>query len=208
MTIIGLTGSIASGKSLVSGILKELGANIVDADKIAREIVEPGQKAWMDIKNVFGADILSEDGTINRKKLAGLVFEFPDKLEILNSITHPHIIAKITEEVNNYRVQKDNLAGALVIDAPLLIETGLNKLVDSVWVVFVPEKIQIERLMARDNISREEAQDRINSQMPANEKLKYADFIIDNSGGVFETKQKVESIWKQLFRSGDENIEI
>ncbi|MGI6712510.1 MAG: dephospho-CoA kinase [Bacillota bacterium] len=196
MIIIGLTGGISSGKSTVSAILKELGAYIIDADAIAREVVMPGRPAWREIIHVFGAKILQEDGQINRKALADIVFQDEEARRKLNEITHP----RISEERNRIIAEiaaKDEKA-IIVFDVPLLIETGMYKEVDEVWLVALPEDLQIKRLINRDKISEEEALRRISSQMPLAEKKKYAHHIIDTSGSRIDTIKQVYKLWKQL----------
>ncbi len=207
MPVIGLTGSIASGKSFVTKILKELGARIIDADVIARQIVEPGTVGWQQIKEAFGEEVLNPDLTVSRKKLADIVFPDRARMRKLNEITHPIIIQNIKEEINRFRMAAGEPTRVLVVDAPLLIETGLHELVDEVWVVDIPEELQIRRLMERDGLTREQALDRIGSQMPAAEKKKYADVVIDNSGDFSATRKTVEDLWKQhLTKSGVETV--
>lgn len=206
MPVIGLTGGIASGKSLVSETLKELGALVIDADTVAREVVESGSRGWKQVVESFGEDILYPDGTIDRRKLGHLVFADPKKLKLLNDITHPLILNKINSEIKKYRDLDQQTGKVMVIDAPLLIETGLHSLADEVWVVDIPEEVQVERLIRRDGMSREEAWSRINSQMPASEKKKLAQVIINNSGETTTTQETVRDIWKHRFhvaRGGD-----
>jgi len=206
MPVIGLTGGIASGKSLVSETLKELGAQVVDADTVAREVVESGSLGWKKVVESFGDDILNPDETVNRKKLGQLVFANPKKLKLLNDITHPLILDKINSEIKKYRDLDTQNVKVMVIDAPLLIETGLHRLADEVWVVDIPEEMQVERLVQRDGMTREEAWSRINSQMPASEKKKLAQVIINNSGKIATTQKTVRDIWKRRFyevRGGD-----
>jgi len=193
--LIGLTGGIASGKSTVAATLERLGAIIIDADVIAREVVKKGEKAWKEIVVVFGTNILKEDGEINRKKLADLVFSDSEKLKILNRITHPRIIEKINQKVSEI-IEKDRKA-VIILVAPLLIETGLYKIVDEVWVVYTDNNTQLKRLMERDGLSREEAEKRIGAQIPIEEKLKFADVIIDNSGDLNKTYEQLYKIWEE-----------
>lgn len=199
MAVIGLTGNIASGKSLVSGILKKMGALVIDADLIAREIVEPGTVQWQQIREAFGDDVLNPNLTINRSYLAGKVFGSSGLMQKLNNITHPVIVKKITAEINKFRSENIILSSLLVVDAPLLIETGLHRFVDQTWVVYVPIEVQIERLMQRDNLTCEQAVKRINSQMSAEKKKEYADAVIDNTGNIDSTRKTVEKLWGQLF---------
>lgn len=194
--IIGLTGGIASGKTTTSNILKELGGVIIDADKIARTIVEKGRPALKEIKRVFGEEILLESGELDRKKLGKIVFRDKNLLEKLNKITHPYIIENIINEINWYK--KTCNGCVIILDAPLLIEQNLIYLVDEVWLVLVPENIQIDRLLERESISIEDAKRRIDAQMSIEDKKKYADKIIDNSGNLSYLKAQVEDNWKKI----------
>ncbi len=208
MPIIGLTGSIATGKSLVSGFLQEMGIRVIDADLIAREIVKPGLPAWKKIRDYFGDEVLDPDMSINRKHLADKIFGDKEKITKLNEITHPVIIEKINDEINKFKSTSNSEKQILVIDVPLLIETGMYKMVDEVWVVYIPEELQLKRLMDRNGLTLSQAKKRIDSQMPVYEKKKYADAVIDNSGSIMETKQKVEQLVKQLLgESGGQKIE-
>ena len=196
MFIIGLTGGIASGKSVVAKMLKEKGAHLIDADKLAREVVEPGQPAWQSIVDWLGNSVLTSDRTIDRAKLAGLVFNDRRKLEKLNSIVHPRVGSRfvaIAEEIN-----KSEPGAVLVYDVPLLIEAGLQEMVDHVLLVYVPREVQIERLRERDGLGRAEAELRLEAQMPLEEKRKYADTIIDNSGSLAETARQVDQFWQTI----------
>lgn len=193
--VIGLTGGIASGKSYVSSILRQLGAFVIDADLVSREIIEPGSEAWEEIVKYFGHGILKEDGAIDRKALGDIVFSDEEKLALLNNITHPKIIRKIEEMIH---AEEANNSKVIVIDAALLIELGMQDMVDEVWMVYVDEKTQIERLLRREDITKEQALDRIHSQISNEEKIKYADKVIDNNGTLEETKQQLIQLWKGL----------
>ncbi|MDN5331376.1 MAG: dephospho-CoA kinase [Tepidanaerobacteraceae bacterium] len=196
MKVIGLTGGIASGKSTVSRMLRQKGAYIIDADEIAREIVKPGKPAWEDIVRYFGKEILDESGNIRRKKLAKIVFSDEKKLNLLNRITHPRIVEEIKREIEACRRRNEKI---VIIDAALLLEIGLDVLVDEVWVVAVDEKTQIDRLIKRESsISYAEAMERIRAQMPLEEKLKFATRIIDNSGDIENTQKQVDEIWREI----------
>lgn len=184
MKIIGLTGGIASGKSTVSNYLKSLGIPVIDADLIAREIVEIGQPALEEIALTFGKQVLNEDGGLNRKALGQIVFSNECLLKALNRITHPRIINEIVNRIELYRIRGKN--SILFLDAALLIEMNMRKLVDEVWLVKVDQETQIRRLMNRDGFSVTEAKKRINAQMSMNEKEKYADIILDNNKGMDE----------------------
>ncbi|SKA99913.1 dephospho-CoA kinase [Caloramator quimbayensis] len=200
MKIIGLTGGIASGKSFVSDILKEEGIIVIDADIISREIVFKGSEALKDIEQNFGKEVLNNDGTLNRKRLGSLVFSDKNKLETLNKIMHPKIIDEIKKRIETVRMQGVNLC---VIDAPLLIETGLYHIVDIVLLVYVNREVQIKRLIKRDNISFEEAEKRISSQMSFEEKKKYSDYIIDNNGSRENTKKQIHDILEEIISMED-----
>ncbi|AAM24131.1 MAG: Dephospho-CoA kinase [Caldanaerobacter subterraneus] len=196
MRVVGLTGGIGSGKSTVSGILAKLGAKIIDADLVSREIMEKGKEAYNEIVDCFGKEILDKEGNIDRKKLGSIVFSDKEKLKRLNEITHPKIIDKIKKMIEEEK-DKDKV---IVIDAALLIETGLYKLVDEVWLVVVDIDTQIKRVMERDGFSCEEALKRIKSQMPLEEKIKYADFIINNSKDLRKTEEQVRLLWQRFDR--------
>lgn len=199
LLIVGLTGGIASGKSTVSLLLKNKGAVIIDADEISRNILIPGKPAWTKVIEHFGEKVLRDDENIDRKKLAQIVFSDKKELELLNSITHPIIIEEIKRQLEYYKKVDEEV---VVIDAALLLELGLNSLVDEVWVVAVDEKTQLERLMLREkNLSRKEALKRIKSQMPLQDKLKYAQRIIDNTGEIERTKKQLDEIWRGILKS-------
>ena len=196
MLIAGLTGSIATGKSTVSAILKDLGAFIVDADKIARDVVAPGMKAWEEIVRVFGKDVLQKTGEIDRESLARIVFNDAVMRGKLEEIIHPEVMRVIDEEIRSI---KSNSSDAVVIlDVPLLIEVGMHKGMDEVIVVYCPEDMQIMRLMIRDNISREEALTKVRTQMPIEKKRHLATLLIDNSATVEETRRQVEDAYGRL----------
>ncbi len=196
MRVIGLTGGIASGKSLVSRFLRELGAIIIDADQVARDIVRPGSPAWRQIVQEFGETVCKPDGSLDRRVLGRIVFHDTDKLDKLNRITHPYIISEIKRLLDGYR--KNPPGAVVVLDAPLLLEVGLEKVVDEVWVVYVDYQTQLERLMKRDGFNSEEAARRISSQIPLEEKVKLADHVIDNRGGPEETFLQVRRLWNSL----------
>jgi dephospho-CoA kinase len=191
MFIIGLTGSIASGKTSISSMLEKMGFPIVDADAIARRVVEKGMPALERIKKEFGEEVLNSDGTLDRKALGQMVFSSSKKLELLNSITHPAIIEEINRNINSLSDKGEKMC---VLDAPLLIESGINGMADSVLLVYVDDRTQLSRLMNRDNISEELALNKISSQMGFEEKRKYADYVIDNSRSLDYTKAQLEKI--------------
>lgn len=202
--VIGLTGGIATGKSTISSILKELGAYIVDADIIARSVVQKGEKAYNEIVQHFGRKILMPNGEINRKKLGHIVFSDSEKLKLLNQITHPEIIGRIKDKVEEY---KDIGAKVIVIDAAILIEVGLEWYCDSIWLVSVDKETQIRRLMERDKFAYSDALNRINSQYANEKKSQFADVIIDNNEPIEEVKKKVKELWNIIIQRG-EAVEI
>ena len=196
MKVVGLTGNIASGKTEVAKIFKELGAKIIDADQIAREIVKPGEVAWKDICDEFGEEILNSDCRINRVKLGEIVFNDKEKRERLNNITHPRIIERIKGLIKKYK--RDNVK-VVVIEAALIVEKGgLRNTIDELVVVTADEEGQIKRIIKRDDLKREDAISRLNSQMPVSEKVKHATYVIDNSRNLKETRKQVEEVWEKL----------
>ena len=196
MLLVGLTGGIATGKSLVSEILRGLGTYIIDADKIAREVVEPQKPAWLEIVEFFGKDIVNKDRTINRKRLGEIVFNDPLKKRKLEEIVHPRVIEEESRMVKEYLKIKPD--GIVIIDAALLIEAGSHKRVDKLIVVYADKETQTKRLMERDGLSRTDAEKRIASQMPLDEKVKMADFVIDNSKGIEGTQRQTIDIFNKL----------
>jgi dephospho-CoA kinase len=196
MLVIGLTGGIASGKSTVSKKLKSLGAAIIDADLLAREVVEPGEEGWVKIKEYFGEKVLDSQGNLNRKKMAEIIFNDDQKRMALNNIIHPAVIQKTKELIEKYKAEGQ--APLIVVDAPLLIETGMHNLVDEVWVLNVKPEVQIQRVMERDNIPRESAIQRLKTQMPTEEKLKYANRVIDNNLTLNDLIRQVQDFWREI----------
>jgi dephospho-CoA kinase len=198
MLKVGLTGGIASGKSYVTGLLKELGCEVTDADLIARRVVEPGQPAYHDVVREFGAGILDADGALDRAKLGAIVFADSARRARLNAIVHPRVIAAQDEWLAE--VGRRDPRAVAVVDAALMIEAGAHRRFDKLIVVYCEPELQLARLMARDGLSREEALRRINAQMPASEKLKYADYTINTSSGFEDTRRQVEAIYERLRR--------
>jgi dephospho-CoA kinase len=194
MRVIGLTGGIASGKSTVSGMLRELGARVVDADAIAREVVAPGRPAWEEIVAWLGRDILQADGSIDRRRLGELVFADREARAALEAITHPRIAAAAREALA--AAARDGCAVA-VLDVPLLYEAGWDRQVDEVWVVYVDAHTQVERLMARDGLTAAQAGVRIAAQGPLAAKADLADVVIDNGGGPESTRAQVAAAWRR-----------
>ncbi|HHW32330.1 MAG TPA: dephospho-CoA kinase [Clostridiaceae bacterium] len=193
MRIIGVTGGIGSGKSTVSRILEDLGAVVIDADKISREVTSPGEQAFNEIVNCFGEEYIGQNGQLDRKKLAALVFSHPDKLKLLNSITHKHIIDRILKMID--AKAKEGYNGVIAIDAPIPVEHGFLDTVDEVWVVDAERDVRIKRIMERSNMSYEEAVSRINSQIAQSDYLAVANEVIENNGSVEELEQKVVKLY-------------
>ncbi|WP_202622314.1 dephospho-CoA kinase [Candidatus Enterococcus willemsii] len=191
--VLGITGGIATGKSTVVNFLRQHGFPIVDGDVIAREVVEPNTLGLATIVDTFGVDILQENGTLNRKKLGALVFSDEQKREQLNAILGPIIRLEILRQIDNYKSR----SSLVIADIPLLFESHYEDVMDQVAVVYVPEEIQEQRLMARDQLTKEEAQQRIKSQMPIEEKKQLADVVFDNQGSQLETQQQVEKWLKE-----------
>jgi dephospho-CoA kinase len=198
MLIVGLTGGVASGKTVVSQILREEGAYLIDADQIARDLVRPHTSTWNELRRVFGDGILDEDGSVHRKKLAVKVFSDPEQRNLLNQLLHPRIKEEIGRKVKEIG-QKDPEA-IVVIDAALLLEVGDYREMDRLIVVASTETQQIERLRNRNGVEEEEAQKVLASQMPLEEKLKVADFIIRNEGSLEETKRRAKEVFQELRR--------
>ncbi len=193
--VLGLTGGIASGKSTVAEIFRELGAQVVSADELAREVVRPGSVTLQEIADRFGAEVLDEAGNLNRRMLAERIFSNAGERAALNRITHP-AIAKLA--ARRFREIERSGVRLIVYDAPLLFEAGAEGQVDAVLVVTVQPDQQLKRLMDRNGLSRSEAMARIASQMSQQEKTARADFLIDNSGSVEETRQQVKALMARL----------
>jgi len=195
MKVIGLTGGIGSGKSTVSQFLAELGAVILDADKIGHEAFKPDTEAWREVVAAFGTQVLTTSGEIDRRKLGEMVFGKPELLSRLNRIMHPRMYEIVKAQLDEYRRWG---VGVVVLEAPLLIEAGWASLVDEVWVTVAPEATVLKRIMERTGLSREEALARIRSQLSSEERAKHADVIIDTDCQLDELKAKVEKLWRRL----------
>jgi dephospho-CoA kinase len=193
MRVLGLTGGIGSGKSLVSQRFRELGADVIDADQLAREVVEPGAPTLDEIRKSFGEEILLENGRLNRPKLASMIFGDPAARARLDAITHPAIQERMRQEVAN-RAERP---GLLILDIPLLYENGRQDQVEKVIVVWVDRPTQLIRLMQRSGLSHSQAEERIDSQMPLDEKRRRADEVIDNTGTIEETQRQVDAIYER-----------
>ncbi len=201
MLRVGLTGSIGVGKSFVASLFSELGCHVLDADQTAREVVMPGSRGLMAITQAFGDEIVNPDGTLNRKQLATVVFANEEKRQRLNHILHPFIIARQDEILNEWEAEDPDGIG--IVDAALMIESGGYRRFDKLIVVHCRPEVQLERLMLRDKLSRDEAQRRIDSQMPQEEKQKFADYLIDTSDGFELTKEQTVRVYQQLIRAAD-----
>ncbi|HOR86201.1 MAG TPA: dephospho-CoA kinase [Bacillota bacterium] len=200
MMVIGLTGGIASGKSTVSAKLKELGAAIIDVDILARSVVSKGEIAYNRIIQCFGESILLPNGEINRKRLGSIVFSDKKKLALLNGITHPEIISRVKERIRELKTAGNSV---IVVDAAILIEMGLYKYVDSVWVVAADREIQIKRLIERDKFDYRDSEKRINSQFTDDVRKKYADIVIDNNESIETLSKKIEELWGNVMSGGE-----
>ena len=193
MRVLGLTGGIGSGKSLVALMFAQLGADVIDADQLARDVVEPGQPALAEIVATFGRDVLRPDGRLNRGKLAGIIFADNAARAKVNAITHPRIRERMEAEV----AQRGSGPGVLILDIPLLYESARAGTVEKVIVVWVDPQTQIRRLLERGGLTSEEARQRMAAQMPLDEKRALADHVIDNSGSLDTTRRQVETIYRR-----------
>lgn len=193
--ILGLTGGIATGKSTVTGMLRERGIPVIDADQIAREVVEPGKPAYDAIVRHFGRDILLEDGQIDRKKLGEIVFSDESERQKLNAIVHPEVRRVMREEAET---AEKNGASIVFMDIPLLFESKLQYMVEKIVVVYAPAAMQLARMMERDELEEEQAQKRLRAQFPIDQKREEADFLIDNSRTREETERQVENMLAEI----------
>ncbi len=194
--LLGVTGGIASGKTAVAHMLKELGAPMIDFDLIARQVVEPGKPALQKIVDYFGKQILQEDGTLDRKKLSSIVYQDLEKRKRLEGFTHPPIYEAFLKQVNE--ITDKDPAAIIQAVVPLLIEKNLQRLFHKVLLVYVPRELQVKRLVERDGISDEAAASMLEAQLPIEKKLGYADFVVHNEDSMEETRQQVEDIWREL----------
>lgn len=192
--IIGLTGGIASGKTTAARFLEELGAYIINADQVSRLIMQPQKKGYREVVAEFGQKILDQKGEIDRSKLGEIIFSDPRKRKKLEEITHPLIIAEMKAKIKKL---KEEGKDPIVLEIPLLFETGMEQMVDQVWVVYVDETTQLDRLQNRNDLSRPEAQKRINSQMSLEEKSKRADIVVDNNGDKQDLKNEITTLWEK-----------
>lgn len=193
--VIGLTGGIASGKSTVAAMLRELGAPLVDADELARRVVEPGTPGLAAVVEHFGAGVLDPDGQLDRKQLGARVFADPEARAALNAITHPRIAELSQREIA--RLAADG-APVVIYEAALIVENQLHRGLDRLIVVAVPEAVQLARLMQRDGVSEAEALARVRAQLPLADKVAVADHVIDNAGSLEETRAQVARVWEAI----------
>ncbi len=189
---IGVTGIFASGKGTVCEMFRELGAGVIDTDIVAREIMEPGEAGLLRIVDAFGSGFLNKDGTLDRRNFANSVFGNDEKVRLLNSITHPLIL--------NIVMERTSVTGIWMVNTPLLFESGFNAYMNLNIVVTASDQQVLDRGSKRDNISREEIKERLKHQIPLNEKIRLADYVIDNSGTTENTKRQVFDIWKILIQ--------
>jgi dephospho-CoA kinase len=195
MRVIGLTGGIASGKSTVAAMLRELGAPIVDADLLARQVVEPGSPALAEIAQTFGADMLAADGSLDRKKMGERIFADPGARATLNAITHPRIAQASAAALADFAAAGHKVA---IYEAALLVENRIHERLGGLIVVSVPDDVQIARLRARDDLDEEGARARVSAQLPLASKVAVADWVVDNGGSVEHTRAEVERIWRAI----------
>ncbi|KAI8139703.1 dephospho-CoA kinase [Fennellomyces sp. T-0311] len=195
MKLVGLTGGIASGKSTVSRMLQEHNIPIIDADKIAREIVQPGRKANKLIRKHFGPEVFLDNGEIDRPKLGQVIFADPAKRKILNQCTHPYVRLEMLKQAFFHWVKG---ASVVVLDVPLLLESGMDKLVGTTVVVYCSEVLQLQRLMSRDGLAEDAASQRIRAQMPLGEKVSRADIVLDNSTSVVQLETQVKNLVQRI----------
>ncbi len=198
MKIIGLTGNIGSGKSLVSRRLRELGAQVINTDIVAREVVASGTPALEKIVRKFGREALRSNGTLDRKYIGSKVFGDPNALTSLNAIVHPQIRKELIKQIKTFKRQKKVEPKILVIEAPVLIEAKMQNLVDEVWLVTADEETKLKRVMTRDGLTEEEVRLRQAAQIPQEEKKAYAHRIINNNGNIKDLFAQVDKLWSEL----------
>jgi len=194
--LAGLTGGMGSGKTTVGKLFQSLGAYVLDADEICRSLVKPGKPAWHETTALLGKGVLRDDQTLDRRKIADIVFNDPEKKKALEAILHPRVME---EEHAIYKdILKDDPGALVIIDAALLIESGNYRKVDKVIVIACDKETQLQRIMAKNKFSREDAQRRLQQQMPLEEKIKFADYVLHNDSGLSELEEKVEALFHQL----------
>ncbi|GBD10947.1 Dephospho-CoA kinase [bacterium HR23] len=194
MVVIGVTGGIGTGKSTVTSILRELGAVVIDADKIGHEAYRPGTQAWQEVVEAFGKDILLPSGEVDRKRLGALVFNDPQALARLNAIMHPKMYTMAQERIQQAKAQGHRV---IVLEAAVLLEAGWDPLVDEIWVVTAPEEVAVQRVQARSGLSREAVLARLRAQMPQEERVKRAHVVVENAGSLEDLRRTVEDLWRK-----------
>jgi len=207
MLIAGLTGGIASGKSVVADMLAEKDAIIIDADRIAHQVVKKDMPAWQEIVDAFGRDILREDGEVDRKALGKIIFSDQSRRDQLNHIVHPRVFEEISRNIALIMEARETPNPVIILDIPLLFETRMNQELSDIIVVYVPEEVQLERLLRRDEAGRKDAMARIRSQIPIEEKKRQADYVIDNSGTITETRRQVEALFAELQQKAENSLD-
>lgn len=200
MLKVGLTGSIAVGKSFVCAEFRRLGCHVLDADQTARDVVAVGSKGLAEIEGQFGAEVINSEGGLDRAKMAAIVFADLEKRNLLNSIIHPLVIAAQNEWILS--VEKQDPGGIAIVDAALMIESGGYRRFDKLIVVWCKAAIQLKRLTLRDNLTETEALKRIAAQMPQEEKKRHADYLIDTTGSFEETRQQAKAVYRELISLG------
>ena len=203
MLVIGLTGSIGTGKSAVTGRLEQLGAKIINADHVGHDAYTPNSEIWNEVVRAFGEEILEAGGAIDRKKLGALVFSDPEQLAKLNAIMHPRMAGMVSDRIEQFRAVG---APVVVVEAALMFEAGWETLVDEVWVVDSPLDLVMKRLYARNGMDEAEVNRRIKSQMDIRERLERADVVVDNAGDLAALEQVVDSLWESRIKGRVEQI--
>ena len=203
MLVIGLTGGIGTGKSVVTRLLQALGAKVINADQVGHEAYQPDSESWIEVVKAFGEDILQPNREIDRQKLGAIVFGDPDQLTKLNQIMHPRMARIVSERIESLRGQG---AKVVVVEAALLFEAGWDSLVDEVWATDSPVETVIERLQARNGMSAEEVLKRIDSQMDRSERLRRSQVIVDNGGDVANLESTVGKLWRTML-AGEKDLQ-
>jgi dephospho-CoA kinase len=198
MLIVALTGGIATGKSVVSTILSQKGCYVQNADQVAHQLLEPGSEIFEELVNHFGPVILNETGKVNRRNLAEIIFKNPEERAYLNRLTHPLVLEKIKRTIKE--LEKEGNYEIYITEAALVIEAGYYQFYDRIILTYCSTEIQIQRLAFRDNLSREQALERILAQLPDSEKIPYAHYLIDTSGSLSETVEQTEKVFLNLYQ--------
>jgi dephospho-CoA kinase len=200
MLIVGLTGGFCTGKSTVAEMFKNLGARIIDLDDLSHKAIRPKSSSYRKILRHFGRAILHPDGKIDRKKLAGIAFEDTDRLRLLCEIVHPEVIKGMKRQIRFFKKKEKGHLACVVVEAPLLFEAGLDKMMNKTVVVKIPRAVQFKRARASRGLKTREISKRIKAQMPLRTKIRLADFVIDNSGSTTHTEEQVKKIWREILK--------